>query len=63
MSETPTLYASPLRQYLAEAKREAFVAGVGWVLAILKQHRPEDSLPAPKDIEQAAMAYAGLPVE
>lgn len=62
MSETPTPYASPLPQYLAEAKRDAFLAGVGWVLAILEHHRPGDSLPTPEDIERAARAYAGLPV-
>lgn len=63
VSETPTPYASPLPQYLAEAKRESFLRGADWAIEVLQRFRPGKTVLQPQDIERAARAYAGLPVK
>lgn len=63
VSETPTLYASPLPQYLAEAKRQSFLRGVDWAIEVLQRLRSGETVVQPEDIERAARAYAGLPVD
>lgn len=56
-------YVSPLKGYVADAKRDGFLEGARWALEELGRRQRTGEAMTDAEVRTAARAYAGLPVE